>query len=58
MIKMEFQIKKKYVKDKSAYPTPIIVSQRLIPPVSYNQIGYNMIANVNNSTQCGVCPHS
>jgi len=55
---MEFQIKKKYVKDKSAYPTPIIVSQRLIPPVSYNQIGYNMIANVTKSTQCGVCPHS
>ena len=60
MIKMEFQTKKKYVKDKSAYPQPIaVVRQRLIPPTPYtNQIGYNMIANLLNSTPCGVCPHS
>ncbi len=59
MIKMEFQTKKKYVKDKSAYPQPVPVVQRLLPPTSYtNQLGYNMISNLSNSTPCGVCPHS
>jgi hypothetical protein len=57
MIKMEFQTKKKYVKDKNAYPQPVAVVQRLIPPIT-NPIGYNMIANLTNSTPCGVCPHS
>lgn len=56
---MEFQTKKKYVKDKSAHPQPIPVVQRLLPPSSYtNQLGYNMISNLSNSTPCGVCPHS
>lgn len=62
MIKMEFQTKKKYIKDKNDYPQPVVrqrtVTPILLPPVSYNQIGYNMIGNLMNSTQCGVCPHS